>query len=62
MLKYLFGYSPIDAPAWVYNSAIGTIGAAFYADTLAHFVGIVLILESVLVSVERCWPKSERPE
>lgn len=63
MLKMFFGQSPTpNMPTWVYNSMIGIGGAFLYTDSWFHFFGLVLMLESVLVSIERCWPKAERPE
>jgi hypothetical protein len=31
------------------------------STTVKQFVGLVLLSESVLVTIERCWPREERP-
>ena len=54
----VFGFVPTKSlPRWTYNSLCTTMGAAFYTDSLPHFIGLVLILEGILVSLEPLWPK-----
>lgn len=62
VLSYVFGYVPTYWPTWAYNSFIGLSGCWMIADNVGHFIGYSLILESLIVSIERCWPKGERPE
>ena len=61
-IKKLFGFSPMQSlPTYAYNSLCGAIGCWLLTDTMPHFIGAILILEAVLVSLERTWPKGERP-
>lgn len=62
MLRRVFGFIPSFIPTWAYNSIIAGAGCFIVADTLSQAFGLWLILESLLVSIERCWPDGERPE
>jgi hypothetical protein len=63
ILAYPFGYDPTKSlPTFVYNSIMATVGAALLAHDWTTFFGLVLLMESIIVSIERCWPKGERPE
>lgn len=58
----IFGWRPKAwLPACHYNSICTTVGAFCITSTWLQFVGLVLILEGLIVSIERCWPKEERP-
>lgn len=48
-------WRPTDMKRSSWNSVCVLLGAACYADTLAQFVGIVLLMEALLVSIEGCW-------
>lgn len=61
-MKSPFGWRPRPwLPAAHYNSICTTIGALLITETWPQFMGLVLILEGIIVSIERCWPKGERP-
>ena len=62
---YLDGGEAAAATHWSKSSrwkALSEGASALIADSLPHFTGYALILEAILVSLERCWPKKERPE
>lgn len=61
MINSLFGWTPTCLKASTYNSLCGIAGCALLADSIPQFVGYALVLEAILVSVERCWPENERP-
>lgn len=39
-----------------YNSVTALIGAWLMTDTFSHFIGLVLLMESLHVTIEGCWP------
>jgi hypothetical protein len=45
-----------------YNSLCALAGSIAYADTWTQALGLILLSEAVLVTIERCWPRGERPE
>lgn len=58
----IFGFTPTGKiPAYAYNSVMVLIGAYLLSDTWQQFFGLVFVLEAIIVSIERCWPKEERP-
>jgi hypothetical protein len=61
MQKALFGatFPTMGMKRSTYNSVISLAGCYFYADTWTQFFALVLILESLIVSIEGCWPKTE---
>ena len=64
-LNKFFGQGPkglFGLKVSTYNSLMGVVGAFAYADTIPKTIGLILMVEAVLVSIERCWPKEERPE
>lgn len=40
-----------------YNTLCAAVGAWVLTDTWAHFFGVLCLAESVIVSIEQCWPK-----
>ena len=54
-----------DAPLYIalnmkrstYNGVVATIGCFLYTETFTQFIGLLLIAECFMVTVEACWPK-----
>lgn len=53
--KSMFGWQPTCWKRSTYNSVLSIAGCFLYADTVAHFFGLVLIVECFLVTIEGCW-------
>lgn len=49
-------------PNYAYNSICVIVGSLLLTDTWAQSIGLILVLEAFLVSIERCWPEEERPQ
>lgn len=60
-MRYVFGYLPTEQPRWVYNSLLAVIGCFLVSNTWAQFFGYLLLMESILVTLEANWPARELP-
>ena len=54
---FLGWYDPLSWKRSTYNSVLLLLGAIFVANSLTQFIGIVLIGEAFLVTIEGCWTK-----